>query len=220
MKKLLIVLMTMTLVGFFAASSFADIVNSKHDLSSSNLTNGQISSNKNEICVFCHTPHNANTAVTEAPLWNHTETGETFTPYSSSTLTATVGEPNGISKLCLSCHDGATALDAFGAGTSFPGEGDDTLGSSGGSGHDWTNSNANLGTNLASTHPVSFTYDDALVSADGGLVAETDPDVAALLSADNTVECSSCHDVHDDTIPAFLVTSNENSALCLTCHAK
>jgi predicted CXXCH cytochrome family protein len=34
------------------------------------------------------------------------------------------------------------------------------------------------------------------------------------------VECASCHDPHSDVNPTFLRTSNDNSAVCLTCHSK
>ena len=34
------------------------------------------------------------------------------------------------------------------------------------------------------------------------------------------VECSSCHLVHDPSIPPFLRKSNAGSQLCLTCHVK
>ena len=61
-----------------------------------------------EICIFCHTPHNANPAV---PLWNHTmSTGVNYQPYTSTTLAAAVGVPTGSTKLCLSCHDGTVAI--------------------------------------------------------------------------------------------------------------
>ena len=60
-----------------------------------------------EICVFCHTPHNANPAV---PLWNQSVGGSNYQPYTSSTLQASVGQPTGASKLCLSCHDGTVAI--------------------------------------------------------------------------------------------------------------
>lgn len=74
-----------------------------------------------EICVFCHTPHQAANNVT--PLWNRkTEgagVGATYTQnyivYSSNTLDATqvqgtLNQPGGSSKLCLSCHDGLIAI--------------------------------------------------------------------------------------------------------------
>jgi predicted CXXCH cytochrome family protein len=34
------------------------------------------------------------------------------------------------------------------------------------------------------------------------------------------VECASCHDPHSETNPTFLRISNNNSAVCLTCHNK
>jgi len=34
------------------------------------------------------------------------------------------------------------------------------------------------------------------------------------------VECSSCHDPHDNTYGSFLVEDNSGSALCLRCHVK
>jgi len=35
-----------------------------------------------------------------------------------------------------------------------------------------------------------------------------------------TMECASCHDVHDNGIAPFLRLSNDASAMCLTCHNK
>ena len=79
----------------------------KHNLSMSGP--GPVKSDSRaEVCIFCHTPHNANPAV---PLWNQTlSTGATYQPYTSTTLTAVVGVPTGSSKLCLSCHDGTVAI--------------------------------------------------------------------------------------------------------------
>lgn len=163
-----------------------------------------------EICVVCHTPHNA--VTTEPVLWNHQVTAATFTVYSSATLDATVGQPDGSSKLCLSCHDGTVAVDNFGATTTG------TQVMSGGDA---------LGTDLSNDHPVSFLYDAALALADGGV---SDPTVAAsglggTISADmlfaGKVQCATCHDVHNGSgLAMLLVKSNASSALCLTCHTK
>ena len=70
---------------------------------------------------------------------------------------AVVGQPSGASKLCLSCHDGVTALDSFAGatGTTLIG----TIGTGAG----------DLTTDLSSSHPISFTYDDALATTDGSL---------------------------------------------------
>ncbi|RMF07894.1 MAG: cytochrome C [Candidatus Neomarinimicrobiota bacterium] len=167
-----------------------------------------------EICVVCHTPHNANTDVPNSPLWNHQVTSQTFTPYSTTSLDAEVGQPSGVSKLCLSCHDGATAVDNYGGTTTGT----------------WliTGREA-IGTDLRNDHPVSFVYDQALAAADGELKDPTSAVTALggtiqtdLLSEGSTVECTSCHDVHNGYSynPEFLKITMNGSALCLTCHDK
>lgn len=76
-----------------------------------------------EVCVYCHTPHAANSAA-GTPLWNRTlPSGATFTTYAtlnSSTLTQTVTVPGGSSLVCLSCHDGSFAIDSV---LNMPGSG-------------------------------------------------------------------------------------------------
>src|SRR5512139_3263798 len=66
-----------------------------------------------QICQPCHTPHNADSTAQGAPLWNHEVTTASFQPYASPTLDASVGQPSGVTKLCLSCHDGTVAIDSF-----------------------------------------------------------------------------------------------------------
>jgi predicted CXXCH cytochrome family protein len=181
------------------------IVGSKHDMSA--LTWNA----EGEICITCHTPHNSQAASVGAPLWNHAATATaTFGLYASGTLDANVGQPAGTSKLCLSCHDGTVDLEAYGATAS-------------GAGTKMTGV-AMLGTNLATHHPVSFTYDTALYTADGGATGGLfDPaskaEVADLLFG-GSVECASCHDAHDTSNTKFLAVDNAASALCLTCHNK
>jgi len=192
------------------------ITGSEHDFSSIN-PDGQ-------ICVNCHTPHNADTAVASAPLWNHDVTQATFTLYSSPTMNSSPGQPTGSSKLCLSCHDGTVAIDSFGGTT-----GNNFLTPS---------DSAYIGTDLSDDHPISITYDTALATTDPGLL---DPSVTTvtigqggdktntgtvsnlLLPADQ-VQCSSCHDVHNNFVPPaeedLLVVTKQNSSICFTCHNK
>ena len=175
-----------------------------------------------EICLPCHAPHgNIKGLPYHAPLWNHSVPTNTYTVYTSDTLTATdVDQPSGATKLCLSCHDGTVALDNFSrktTGTAFmrPGA------ASPGVNH-W-----NFGTNLSATHPLSFVYDTGLATADGELF---DPAVATTslggtiehdLLIGGKMECASCHDVHNKAgNEALLHITNEESALCLTCHDK
>lgn len=194
---------------FVAGSAFAQtIVGTDHDLSGVQGTGG-------EICVVCHTPHNADTSVAEAPLWNHAVTTADFTVYSSPTFDGgPSGQPGGASRLCLSCHDGTVALDAFGGGAGTAGNviapGDA----------------AYIGIDLSNDHPISFIYDSALATSDGGLAdpATANSGLGGTIDADmlfaGNMECASCHDVHDNTIAPFLRLSNAASAMCLTCHNK
>ncbi len=197
-------LATMVLLGVFSASALAQtVVGSSHDLSDDFTTPD------NQVCIYCHAPHNALVAV---PLWNHASTAQTFTMYSSSTLDNTIaGQPSSISKQCLSCHDGVTNIDAYGGGagsqnmgTTFPGSG------------------AIMGTNLGNDHPISINYDN---TADPGLNAPSGAAVGTLplfgAGPTYTVECGTCHNTHDQaTYGNFLRASNNASSLCLTCHNK
>ncbi|MCL5270035.1 MAG: cytochrome c3 family protein [bacterium] len=169
-----------------------------------------------QICIFCHTAHNADMTVQEAPLWNHAVTTKIYTLYNSPTMNATTAQPEGLSRLCLSCHDGTVAVDSYGgrSGVIFLG-GDVAIGADG----------------LANDHPVAFTYDDALSTVDNGLFppSSTPSGIGGTIQQDllfdNQLECSSCHDVHNSG-PAAAVNDNllmitqVQSRLCLTCHNK
>jgi predicted CXXCH cytochrome family protein len=199
MRKIGLSIVVIAALALVPAISWAAITGTPHDLSAKGWGTDQ-------ICIFCHTPHNAITPQL-APLWNHTSTTASYTLYTSSSLNATMAQPLGVSKACLSCHDGTVALDSYGGATGT---------------HNI--STGLLGTDLSDDHPVSFTFDAALASADGGLVT---PASTSWVDAGQTVplfatklECASCHDVHDNTNEPFLVMGNSASALCLTCHTK
>ena len=205
MKKIKLFFTFLFLLGITMTVNSQGITNTAHDFA------GDTWNSSGEICIVCHTPHNALSSP-DSPLWNHEITTATFTLYSSTTLDATLGQPNGGSKLCLSCHDGTVAVENFGGVT----DGTNIIGGS------------NLvGTDLLNDHPISFTYDGTLATADGGL---HDPSVitSGLGSTINDdllfgsqMQCSSCHDVHNAAGWDFLlVKSNAGSALCLTCHNK
>jgi len=194
------------------------IAGSAHDFSTLAGANGN-------ICLPCHTPHRANLAVTDAPLWNHALTTQTYVLYSSPTLNATVTQPGGNSKLCLSCHDGSVAIGNFGATTTAT---------------NFISAGAKVGTgtapsiSLKSEHPIGITYDAALVTADGSMNAITATanigsgtttrtgTIATNLLFGGKVECASCHDVHN----RFTAATGGNllkiapNVLCTTCHAK
>ncbi len=185
------------------------ILNSKHDLSTTGP--GPIkATSESEVCIFCHTPHRA---LDQGPLWNHAmSTVAHYTPYSSSTAKAAIGQPTGASKLCLSCHDGTVALgqvnsrlDAIEmqAGvTTMP----DGVG--------------NLHSDLSDDHPVSFTYDAGLAADNGELRPPSSLTGRVRLDHDGQLQCTACHNPHDNQFGKFLVVDNYASALCTTCHNK
>jgi predicted CXXCH cytochrome family protein len=157
--------------------------------------------------------------VTDAPLWDHqVRASSGFTPYpSGGTMQSAPGQPQGMSLLCLSCHDGVTAMDNFGGvttGTNFMA----------------TTALGYVGLDLGNDHPISMDYDATIASNDtelfdptgtlSGLGLNIDDDM--LFGAGNDqVECGSCHDPHGGVAGTkFLRISNVNSDLCLTCHNK
>ncbi|MCB1890232.1 MAG: hypothetical protein KDH20_21690 [Rhodocyclaceae bacterium] len=107
------------------------IANTRHNLTQLAIedprpgTSAQMDPSRNnygEVCVYCHTPHGANTR-TSAPLWNRTQLDQTYQTYDelgTSTLTQTFTQPGVNSLTCLSCHDGVTAIDSI---INMPGSG-------------------------------------------------------------------------------------------------
>lgn len=207
-----------------AGLSYGTVVGSKHDFSISG-TSAFHSDNETEVCIFCHTPHNASAV----PLWNRTLDSNGYTPYSSPTLNANGGSlsaPTGISLLCMSCHDGVSAINVLvNYGTVNPiimNQNRTKLG-------DLSyppSTNPNLTKDLSNDHPVSFTYDTTLANNDGGLhdPGANGANITPLKLYGSKLECATCHDPHEEgtltgTAP-FLRMSNSSSGMCLKCHNK
>ncbi|MEI6487350.1 MAG: cytochrome c3 family protein [Bacteroidota bacterium] len=180
-----------------------------------------------QICQPCHTPHNADLTVTDAPLWNHqftTAAYQMYTGFDFGTLVSGVytgygvTAPDGTSKLCLSCHDGSIALGAYGGqnlGTPLTG-------------------GALLSTDLRNDHPISIPYDSAVGgglhtptyiynnfnSAAGSGYITSGRAVSTKLDGAGKVQCTSCHGAHSNSRGYQLSMDNRGSALCLACHKK
>ena len=221
----------------------AGIVGSPHDFSTESWN--VKASDQNSVCGTCHTPHHADSSV--VPLWAHTTTSSSFTMYNNANvpaanLQATVDpQPAGPSKACLSCHDGTVAVNQYGGALQGPIP------------VPITNS-AKLGTDLTHTHPISLTYDNNIAGIGAGkdkflfnpdtrqvLQPDNQPTFVTgndmtvngfLLNGNHRLECTSCHDVHNQMGTPFDITFNpklvkvvgtqagKGSLLCRSCHDK
>ncbi len=173
--------------------------------------------NTGDVCAACHTSHNSNTTY-KAVLWNrnYVPTGTSFTAYDVNTNpdfkggTVSLGSSSAVSLLCMSCHDGTTALNSVintPNGTTFK--------------TTTVTAATKLGTDLTNDHPVGFSYDASITGqgAPAKLVQTPDPTKVKLFGTAGArrVECGSCHDSHTNAAN-FLRSPNTNSALCLACH--
>lgn len=247
LKKRISVLVAMAAFCGVATTSVAvtnGVTYTVHNLGSTSMASVK-TDETSQVCVFCHTPHNA--VGSGKFLWNRNATAISFALYTASpTLNfdkgvVTISE---VSKMCMSCHDGVTAmnsmanpvpniapgftntLDVYAGGPNI-GEGDSGTG----------------GGNLTNDHPISFTYADSISGGDTTLFASGDggKTVGGLPLWEGKVECVTCHDPHinygypagNNTLPGdigymggdtalkpFLRKSNASSSLCFTCHNK
>jgi predicted CXXCH cytochrome family protein len=202
---------------FVVGSASAAISGSKHDFTDDIGTGGFT-----DLCAVCHTPHTADTEVSDAPLWDHELTSTDFTPYPSGAGTTMDSTPDGtmadlgISRLCLSCHDGTVAVDSYGdnigSGTTFI---QASAGPFAGVGAGM------LDNDMSSEHPIGMAYADAGSTNGGMRPAPVGNTVLFGTGATATVECASCHDVHNETANThLLLTTNAGSLICLECHVK
>lgn len=191
-----------------ASVANAQITNSAHDFSSYAWSGG-------EICKPCHTTHNTNAAA--GALWNHALTTQTFTMFEGESGAAEDVLDKG-SILCLSCHDGVTALDSFGGMT----------------GTNLIPGSARIGTDLQDDHPIgadaiyptttSTRFNPQNTSHQvpgpwGSLRLRSFVDSNGVEQW--TVSCRTCHNVHNaGNYGHMLYFSNQASHLCLTCHIK
>lgn len=211
----------------YSVTSLAGIANTKHNLSpySSIAPKEDLVyvTDQQEICAFCHTPHMATRAAT--PLWHGELNQENFPTYTSmifgsedeTDIEMSLADEAVVSNLCLSCHDGTIAINAFNSptgalsdpyseGTAYP------LGSV-------TELSAYGG--LQDDHPINFMY-----NARGAGGYQTNPRIlpasnhARVKLYDGKVQCASCHDPHIDEREAFLRVTMSGSALCVECHDK
>jgi predicted CXXCH cytochrome family protein len=187
------------------AQSVAD---TPHNLSASS-GNPIRAVSETRICVFCHTPHSESP---RKPLWNRPDPGMTYTPYSSSTAAASPGQPTGASILCLSCHDGTIALGSL---LSSPSQIEFVNGVT-----TMPAGSSNLGKDLSDDHPISFAYTSSLAVLNPELADPASLPSELQLDENQHLQCTTCHDPHDNTKGNFLTLTNQYSQICVQCHQK
>lgn len=197
-----------------------------HNLSANSLNTGKKATSETQICVFCHIPHGA---TYESTLWGRLNPETTSFPIfgdayvqdpngqplaiANTDITAETryGEsgyyPNGASRLCLSCHDGVTAIGILANGDFIDVNGDSATTLS-------TFSSQYFGTgralDLATSHPISFHYTSTVVDflnntapynygPDRRTQTFSLPADSNMLDRYNRVQCTTCHDPHKDT---------------------
>jgi len=187
-------------LAFFASTASAAISNSKHDF----ITNGYMNAGNlpATTCNFCHVPHHGSTATTGLPLWN---TARSFTSPSTGYAGAgTTVDPKG-TQTCLGCHATGTTT-AMGTDNDMA-----TL-----------NPNAIVGTDLSNDHPVGTA---TIIPADTTMQATIQLGGLTITRGTTTVECSTCHEVHNSDAFAqagtkLLRTTPLSTDFCLACHNK
>ena len=190
-----------------AASADDSVVNSKHDLST--FGPGPVRAvNESEICIFCHSPHNT---APQTPLWNRHNPTTHYRVYKSSTLDARMDQPGSSSKMCLSCHDGSIALGlVMSRSATDPIIMNQPFMPSG---------KTNLTNDLSNDHPIGFRFDRALANRDRQIRPPELVSEKIQLGPRGELECTACHDPHNNELGNFLRITERRGALCTTCHS-
>lgn len=190
-------------VAFFATTANAAFFNSKHDF----INNGYVTPAPTTTgCGYCHVPHNANTTA-GAPIWHPSRTltnaSAFYTGLRGGTITITDVDTKG-TKTCLGCHATGSTTD-MGTTVSMTTQGATA---------------AIIGTALNNDHPIG----NEVALANGGFGMQATITLGGLtIGAGSTMQCSTCHEVHNGTGVAQAGTKllrAYTGDFCLACHNK
>ena len=177
--------------GVASAPAMAQIAGTKHNLGSNGTGTNKFSGTA-EICVFCHTPHGADTSAA-VPLWNRTlpspTSFQTYDSLGTSSLDGKTAPVGSVSIACLSCHDGVTSMSAV---INAPGSG--TTGDATWTGGAWNTAVGasgkmpagitNLSQDLKNDHPIGIQYGGGGITVNAKTAATKDPDFKAPANTD------------------------------------
>ena len=188
------------------------------------------------LCIACHVPH---ITAGVKPLWDASATVSQTMPATTrpvepthATLRPTEsrlpdsagedtggtgrpvvaypGQPTGVSKLCLSCHDGTIAPGNIVARNQLIQTAERMTTTPHGK--------RPAGTDLSDDHPISIRFDAVLARQKPWLKDPNTLSGKVALDKNGEMQCTSCHDPHDNANGKFLTIANADSGLCNTCH--
>lgn len=195
-----IALLVVTVTASGAQSQdFAGLTDSRHDLAL--YFRPALPGQDDARCVFCHAPRSQSLSP---GAWNEDEPDHLFDyPYDPSAEAVPAGKPDGSSLTCLGCHDGTIASGDLASTVHSAGAIKNTA-----------------QTGAAHGHPVSIAYEPDSAFDGKNMVGRHDLPQRVKLDGSGKVQCTTCHDPHDDTYENFLVMKDGNTALCVSCHRK
>ena len=248
MKKILALVATVGLISAASTAFGVTIVGSKHDLSSTGTSTLTMTGSSTQICIYCHAPHNAVKSLPLWNRQN--PSASLFTLYSGVNMQNISFKQgftsDSTSLFCMSCHDGVTRMNAIhnaGIVEGMPTARADM-------GHDVVDGVFNNklvsgaytlgGHDLSKTHPINFPVSTVDSQSDlnvgtgsfmgpsplAGSTGKTFPlfrtsnGDARRTTANRSLECGSCHAVHNAEYSPFLRDTLGGSKLCLGCHNK
>jgi predicted CXXCH cytochrome family protein len=195
LKDLMLLFFVHGLLFIFSGAASAGIIGSKHDFS------GEKWNEEGKVCQSCHYQSTAD--METSLLWNKGMAAGQYTLYNRTNTKGAQESPGSITKFCLSCHDGTTAIER----------------------NNPISRKAKTGTVLDHEHPVSVRWIHQ--NNNGNLNCPNchgihDASIKSELPFfSGYLECATCHDIHNKTgYPKLLRKPQQNSELCLHCHNK
>ena len=222
---------------------------SKHDLSFSGPGPIKASSSgATQICVFCHTPHSARADAplwnrsggsSSYALYNKAFSdvlsqlgGGSYPDAEDPASVSSPGYPVHVkTRICLSCHDGTIALGNL-VNLPYPFTSNIPMAGATAGGMMPPTATGYIGLDLSDDHPVAIKHnagsgsgmDPELKNPITGKVRLYSLNAQNRTQATNNngdyVECTSCHDAHDNQYGNFLIDDNAGSKICVSCHSK
>ena len=231
------------LCAFAAFPAGGQVNGSKHDFSGEPAGDSQTG-----VCTMCHTPHGG---IQSQMAWNHTLSQNTHFWTEGSTDDGTpfpTIDPSwgGVSKLCLSCHDGSVAIGDIAWFNAQEWTGGNAVDN-----QDHNGDNVQIGNasgNLTGNHPFAFPYPwagmastyNGVTSSVGAVLSgwKADPTMdgirlfnqsgstvfAGTTTGSTGIECASCHDPHDgpdvqdDMFLRGSTDAGDGNYICRKCH--